>query len=158
MDVHHDIVGAADALHLLKETFDGVRAILELPIVGRCLVDVGVEQTASERHVVQLGRKVGFDERNDFVEIEQAQIRIGFGLYCGSTPPARPRTLAPRSSSLRARIGARHRRARLRAERIENRLLLSEHAALKFRRVPNTSGTCFSALDCQRLAIRRCSR
>ena len=53
VDVHHHVVGAADALHLLEEAGDGVRAVLELPIVRRRLVDVRVEEAVAQRHVVE---------------------------------------------------------------------------------------------------------
>ena len=80
VDVHHDVVGAADALHLLEEAGDGVRAVLELPIVRRRLVHVRVEQAVAQRHVVELRREVRFDERRHLVEIEQAQIRVVLAL------------------------------------------------------------------------------
>ena len=47
VDVHHDVVGTADALHFPEEALDGVRAVLELAIVRRGLIDVRVEEAAA---------------------------------------------------------------------------------------------------------------
>ena len=57
VDVHHHVVGSPDPLHLLEEAGDGVRAVLQLPIVRRRLVHVRVEQAVAQRHVVQPGRE-----------------------------------------------------------------------------------------------------
>src|SRR5262249_58510082 len=74
--------GAADALHLRKEALNGIRAVLKLAIMGRRLIDVRIEETAAQRYVVELRREVGFDKRDDFVEIKQPQIRVGLGPVC----------------------------------------------------------------------------
>ena len=132
----------------LKESFDRIGAVLQLAIVRRRLVHVRVEQAAAQRHVVELRRKVGLDQRDDFVEIEQAQVRIGLGACSGSTPRARRRKPAPRSSSPRARSGARRRRARRCApsDSMTGRLL-REQPALESRRDRRTrAARAFAAL------------
>ena len=76
VDEDGHVVLLAEALHLLEEGPDRVRAVLHLPVVRALLVDVGVEQAALQPDVVEPGREVVLDQRHDLVEVEQPQVGV----------------------------------------------------------------------------------
>ena len=135
VDVHHDVVGAADPLHLLEEAGDGVRAVEQLAIVRRGLVDVGVEQAVAQRHVVELCREVGLDERRHLVEVEQPQVGIVLALVLAPGGPHHLGRLGRAAADLQhVAMRVAYRGVR-RAERLERRLLLRERRPLEPGRV-----------------------
>ena len=111
-----------------------------------------VEQAPAQRHVVQPGWKVGFDQCGDLVEVEQAQVGVGLALV-----------LAPRGTHHLRRLGRALRDVqhvamgvadrRLRHERINDRLLLREQRALEPHRIDEHQRHVLLGLDRQRLAV-----
>ena len=116
------------------------------------LVHMRVEQAAAQRHVVQPGRKVGFDQRRNFIEVEQTQVGVGLALVLGPGGTHHFRCLRRALRDIEhVAMGVAHRR--LRDQGINDRLLLREQRALKTHRIDEHQRHVLLGLHRQRLAV-----